>query len=168
MRVKLLGCLLIVAVSLITGVTMYSSQNDVNAQSVAQVPRNNPERLGIQAIAPSTSSGLQRFTVQEANAYVNTHPFPGGPTTTGASPTIVSTNFITTKEANKRMHGEHTGLADTALVCYVVLKGLFTMANVSRPYGVKALPPANFGVEVFDAQTGNFLMWWAVGDTVTP
>lgn len=157
-----LAGLFIAVLSLVVGITLLSSQNDVSAQRLTQISRGNPARLGVQAIVPSTASGLQRFTVQDANAYVSTHPFPSGPTTTGVSPTVVSTSFITTKEANTRMHGEHTGLSDTALVCYVVLKGPFAMTNVSRPYGVKALPPENVGVEVFDAQTGNLLMWWAV------
>ncbi len=168
MRTKLLGGLFIAVFSLVVGIILLSSQPDVNAQSLTQISRGTPARLGIQAIVPSTTLGLQRFTIQDANAYVSSHPFPSGPTITGVSPTIVSTSFITTKEANARMHGEHTGLSDTALVCYVVLKGPFTMTNVSRPYGAKALPPTNVGVEVFDAQTGNLLMWWAVGNNVTP
>ena len=57
------------------------------------------------------------------------------------------------------MGGEYISRPDGALVCYVELHGPFLPTIVSVPPG-QALP-ATFdrGIEVFDVQTGNLLVW---------
>lgn len=116
--------------------------------------------LGMPAIQPTLSTGEVRFTVQDVQAYLQKHPFPSGPTTTGKAAIIRTIDFITSKDASLRLHGASIGLADTDIVCYVELYGPFSTTKVSLPPGAKPLPPSDLGVEVFDALTGNRLMWW--------
>ena len=57
------------------------------------------------------------------------------------------------------MGGEYISRPDSALVCYVELRGPFFPTHVSVPPG-QALPETvDGGIEVFDAQTGNLLVW---------
>jgi hypothetical protein len=65
--------------------------------------------------------------------------------------------YATTKECAIRLSGEETGLPDNALVYYVKVQGPFTTTMIPLPPQAKSFPPAPFGIEVFDAQTGNFL-----------
>lgn len=106
---------------------------------------------------PQTQQGTVAFTNNDVRHYINTHPFPLGPTTTGKSPTIVSIEFITSKQARQRLFGEALGVPDTAIVCYVKLKGPFTMSLAPRPPLAKA-GPSNTATEIFDAQTGSLLL----------
>ncbi len=91
--------------------------------------------------------------------YLKTHPFVGGPTVKGVRASIVSIQFITSEQASVLMRGEQTGLPPTASICYVKLHGPFTPVAPLAP-GAKQLPTVPYGVEIFDAQTGNLLMWW--------
>lgn len=116
--------------------------------------------VGRPAIIPS-GTGAIRVTTSDVRAYVNAHPFPSGPTTTGNSQVIQSIDLITSAEASTRLKDESIGLPASSMVYYVVVKGPFTTQNVSLPSGdKKGLPSPTYGVEVFDAQTGNFLLWW--------
>ena len=92
------------------------------------------------------------------------HQFPGGPTVKSNKIGIGSVQFVSAKEASSRfLQDEPLGVSDNSLVCYVVVQGPFILSQVSYPTGMhmKEFPTAKTGVEVFDAQTGNLLLWGA-------
>jgi hypothetical protein len=65
---------------------------------------------------------------------------------------------MTSRNASRVMRGEYVGLPDDALVYYVLLKGPFIPENIITLTG------ADSGIvdrmeEVFDAYTGNQLLW---------
>ncbi len=105
-------------------------------------------------------SSSPSFTTSDVRAFLRIHPFVSGPPVKGATPTIVEIKFMTSKQASVLMRGESVGLPDTAIVCYVKFHGPFTQVNASVSPGAKPLPPTDTGVEIFDGQTGNLLMWW--------
>ncbi|MDQ2904052.1 MAG: hypothetical protein M3Y81_10905 [Chloroflexota bacterium] len=78
----------------------------------------------------------------------------------GTTGSVVSIQFLTSAQASALMKGAETGLPATAAVCYVKLKGPFTLVAPVAP-GARPLPTVAYGVEIFDGQTGNLLMWWA-------
>ncbi len=83
----------------------------------------------------------------------------GGPTLSGDPPTIETLEFVGCKELTKRLN-LYIGLADDALVCYVVLRGPFHLTQMSLPPG--ATPGARICqrvLEIYDASTGRFLLW---------
>jgi len=167
MRTKLLFASLIVAVLCVIGVVVASNYNAQaqNTASAGQTTRASipPQSggLGIPAIQPTLPiSSSPRFTSADVRAYLSTHPFMSGPPVKGATPTILEIKFMTSKQASALMRGESVGLPDTAIVCYVKFHGPFTQVNASVPPGAKPLPLADTGVEIFDGQTGNLLMWW--------
>lgn len=127
----------------------------VQATPPSAVPSSSGR--GLSAIHPSSPSGV---TTAEVQAYLRTHPFVGGPPIPGVTVSIKTIQFMTSKQASALMGGEETGLPDTATVCYVELRGPFTVVAPIPP-GAKQLPTVASGVEIFDAQTGNLLMWWA-------
>lgn len=115
---------------------------------------------GVPAIIPK-NNGTPAFTAADVNLYYLNHSFSAGPTVSGAPPTVESVKFMTSGEARTLMKGEYIGIPDSAMVCYVVLRGPFYPMNVSVPPG--QAPPAilDTGIEVFDAHTGNLLLWVA-------
>ncbi len=147
-----------------------SSQSPASP-SAADTPLSNTP--GIPAIVPhllsptaaTGAASRARFTVSDVKAYLSAHPFPSGPVVPGASATILAIDFMTSQQASQRLHGESIGLPDRALVCYVTLHGPFTLKHIQQPPGAAPLPPVSTGVEVFDTQTGNLLLWWVPSPT---
>jgi hypothetical protein len=119
---------------------------------------NGPGRPAIKPSLPIFAT--VRITSADVNSYLQTHPFVGGPLMKGANSPIVSLQFVTSKQASTLMNGEPTGLADTAMVCYVKLQGPFSPSAASLPPQAQKFSSATYAVEIFDAQTGNLLMWW--------
>lgn len=155
------GLVLVLAlcsVSLVVIVT--TPHRQATAASIQTTPQTNGTRsLGLPAIRPSLSANSTiRITTADVEAYINTHQFAGGLVVKGATFSIVSIQFMTSTQASALMKGEETGLAATAPICYVKLHGPFTQV-ASVPPGVK-LPTVAYGIEIFDARTGNLLMWW--------
>lgn len=167
MRTKLLFVILIVAIFCVVGAIATSNYN-AQAQNTALAGQTSQTSIpprssgpGIPAIQPTLPISLSpRFTTADVRVYLSTHPFMSGPLVKGATSTIVEIKFMTSKQAGVLMHGASVGLPDSSLVCYVKLHGPFTQSNASVPPGAKQLPSTEFGVEIFDAQTGNLLMWW--------
>jgi hypothetical protein len=168
MRVKLVVASLIIVFCSLIGAKLLipagasasnAGNSDEHSSNASNHATTDHPALGIPAIKPTLANGSQRFTIADVKAYLKTHPFPSGPTTTGKDARILTIAFMTSKEASIRMHGESVGLADTDQVCYVELYGPFTMTRASVPPGA-SLPVSNTGVEVFDALTGNLLLWW--------
>jgi hypothetical protein len=95
-------------------------------------------------------------------SYLQSAPLSaGGPTVSGDPPTIETLEFVRCKELTDRL-SLFIGLADDALVCYVVLRGPFWMTNVSYPPGSHHGVGASQTVqEIYDAGTGRLLVWGA-------
>jgi hypothetical protein len=112
---------------------------------------------GIPAIRPS-QAGVPAFAEADVRQYLATSGFPGGRTLSGAKPTITQIVFVTSKQASEMMQGESVGLSDAALVCYVHVQGPFSGASISAP-GARPGGDYQMAHMVFDAQTGNLLLW---------
>lgn len=119
---------------------------------------------GIQPFARAplklTQNKAPAFTVAEMTSYLQSAPTcAGGPTLSGDPPIIETLEFVGCKELTKRLKLS-IGLADDALVCFVVLRGPFLMTMMSLPPG--ATPGPHFShrvVEIYDASTGRLLVW---------
>ena len=106
--------------------------------------------------------GTSQLAVADVQQYVTTHPFPGGPTASGQPPIVVTIQLVTSQQASVIMGGESTGLPDNAPVYYVKLQGPFLMENEHLLPGATT-PTSNLVEEVFDAHTGNLLVWGSTG-----
>lgn len=162
---------LLVVVLLIGGIAALVLATNGAGETTTQAPTTAgpPGTSGTQSTAASasqpgepaitpTQKGVPAFTVADVRQYLATHAFPGGPTVSGAPSTIVQIVFITSKQASELMQGESIGLPDKALVCYVELHGPFLLTKAHTPPG-QPTPVAPNGELVFDAQTGNLLLW---------
>lgn len=74
---------------------------------------------------------------------------------------VASIQFMTSAQASALMQREETGLPATATVCYVKIQGPFVLTALPSPRNTNQAPTVAYGVEIFDGQTGNLLMWWA-------
>ena len=122
-------------------------------------PQNHPYinfNDGASAIPAHQNNTL--LSVTDVQQYVLAYPCPIGPTVSGGLPKIVVIQLMTSRNASRVMGGEYVGLPDDALVYYVLLKGPFIPENIITITG------ADIGIadrmeEVFDAYTGNQLVW---------
>jgi hypothetical protein len=91
--------------------------------------------------------------------YVTGHPLPG----TNGTPTINRDVFLPSRDVVARI-GAYIGRAATTLVGYVELQGSFAFPNLQggAPFTYSA------AYEVFDAQTGNLLIYGGLGPAPTP
>ncbi len=113
---------------------------------------------GVPAIQPRASlqsQGGPAFTADDVTVYIQTQSFIR--TTSGAVPTITQITFMTAQQASALLQGEDIGRPDNALVCYVALEGSFQTRGPLPPGA--ANPIVHIAYELFDAQTGNLLMW---------
>jgi len=102
------------------------------------------------------------FTQDDVIAYLNRYGFFAGPVVSGAHMKILSVQFVTSKRASQLMNGESVGRPDNALVCYVKVQGPFSLANSHAGSFATSKPApttAEYGDAVFDAHTGNLLVW---------
>ncbi len=102
------------------------------------------------------------FTRDDVIAYFNAHSSFFGPLVPGAHLKILTIQFVTAKQASQLMYGESVGRPDDAFVCYVKAQGLFYttyMHGGPNLPGVKHPATAKDGDAVFDAHTGNLLVW---------
>lgn len=177
-RVKLwCGVILLLALLLIGGAI---ASNVVEASSISHKnPLATPQPFasgasqtyppGVPAIPVYTSSSATAntasnpstpaFTRNDVIAYFNTHSFYAGPLVPGAHLKILTIQFVTARQASNLMKGESVGRPDDYLVCYVRVQGPFQLRYVSAPPNAKMPPTANIGDAVFDAHTGNLLVW---------
>jgi len=105
---------------------------------------------GVAAIQPHLHA-IPSFTADDVRQNLKANGMPGW-----SQFTIVKILFITGQEVCERTRGESTGLDDNAPVCFVELRGEFW--PISYPYGVHP-QPSPYAYEVFDAQTGNLLVF---------
>lgn len=111
--------------------------------------------IGGPAITPRNDC-TPSFTEQDVRAYVRAHPESLMTDPHAPPPIVTRVQFMTSREVSVLTHGEPTGLADDAIVCYVALSGTFLPYSV--PYGVTA-HPYHSEVVVFDAHDGNILFY---------
>jgi hypothetical protein len=109
-----------------------------------------------------TPNKVPAFTVEDMKAYLQSAPScAGGPTLSGQPPTIETLEFVGCKELTDRLN-LFIGLPDDALVCYVVLRGPFRLTLMSYPPGaVQGIPVSETVEEIYDARTGDLLVWGA-------
>jgi hypothetical protein len=103
--------------------------------------------------------GGASFSQQDVIDYLNTRGFPAGKPTDGTPLKATSIQFITAKQASNLLGGEDIGRPDNASVCYVKLQGPFPMGAIYAPQGADLTGSAPSGDMVFDATTGNLLLW---------
>lgn len=138
-------------------------QQPATPKVIITYPAGIPAIVPLVKVTAKSDSGSPAFTVTDVKNYVAEHGFPGGPVIHGSSPTVVKVLFITARQASMVMHGESIGRPDNALVCYVLLRGPFDTSYISVPITTQQTPttrkPELFGEMLFDAQTGNLLVW---------
>ena len=100
------------------------------------------------------------FTLEDMKAHLQSSPScRGGPTLSGQPPTIETLEFARCKELTDRLN-LFIGLPDDALVCYVVLRGPFRLTLMSLPPGAaQGIPISQTVEEIYDASTGDLLIW---------
>lgn len=115
-----------------------------SGHSGSQPPDGGP------AITPHLEGGGPTFTTEDAATWALTYQPRLMPL---AEPTLVRAEFMTAQALEELQPNSSVGAPDTALLCYVELKGHWRLYNYTRGY-------ADFTTvfEVFDAYTGNFLM----------
>jgi hypothetical protein len=135
------------------------------AGSPAITPHAAQTAAGTSAtIAPAGGAGAA-FTRADVIAFFRQHGFFAGPVVAGAQLQVVAVRFVSAKQASQLMQGESVGRPDAAFVCYVKVRGPFLLQRVHHsapPAGAtnKAFPTtAEYGDAVFDAATGNLLVW---------
>ena len=138
-----------------------------NAASRASANANPP---GVPAIRPriATDDPTQAaFTEEDVRQLLAAHPL--FLTTDGSTPVIAKVLFLPASQVSRLLKGETIGRPPTTLVCYVEVQGKLSMANAHSPF-IKGRPytprTAHVGHVVFEAQTGNLLLWGFAGSGV--
>ncbi len=123
-------------------------------------PHQNHPYINLQdgASAIPAREGNTLLSVEDVQRYVLTHAPSIGPTVSGGVPKIVVIQIMTSRNASKVMDGEEVGLPDDALVYYVLLKGPFIPEFILAITSVR-ISSVDRMEEVFDAYTGNQLLW---------
>ena len=130
--------------------------SQTNVSGIPAIPIHTSS--GTTANTASTSS-IPAFTQNDVIAFLNKHGFYAGPLVPGAHLKILTIQFVTARQASNLMKGESVGVPDNYLVCYVKVQGLFQLKNIEAPPNATKPTTANIGDVVFDAHTGNMLVW---------
>ncbi len=115
---------------------------------------------GAPAIQPHASQNAPAgpaFTQADVIAYLDKYGFL--PLAPGAHLQILTIQFVPAKQASQLMDGESVGRPDDYLVCYVKVEGPFLTAGLKLSPQAKAPKTVKYGDAVFDAHTGNLLVW---------
>ena len=97
-----------------------------------------------------TPQGGQPITEAQVRSYVLSHRVPG--TLQATDTAVVSVSFMTHQQVRALLHSANLGIPDQEPMCVVILSGKFVFTG---PPG--QTPTFPFGVEVFNARTGNFM-----------
>ena len=106
--------------------------------------------------APPNSAG-PAFTQADVIVYLDKYGFL--PLAPGAHLQILTIQFVSAKQASQLMDGESVGRPDDYLVCYVKVEGPFLTAGLKLSPQAKAPKTVKYGDAVFDAHTGNLIVW---------
>ncbi|MHB8598085.1 MAG: hypothetical protein ACYDER_14875 [Ktedonobacteraceae bacterium] len=162
MKTLIKGLLLLAAIGgLVIGIMVFSSSSS-QPTPVAHALQQGP---GIPAIQP-VSTNLPSFSSADVQRYFLTHSFPGGRTVSGNRPAILHIKFVTAKQASILLQGELVSQQANQLVCYVELQGPFDLTAMKGPANASRI--FQNGYVIFDAHTGNILMWGATGAMHNP
>ena len=164
MKLPIIGIMIVLAM-----IVVFMVANNVQATSTTQPvgSRSNPYPQGFPAIQShmnSAAGNTPTFTSTDVAQYVIAHGFPGGVPVNGAHLSITSIQFMTAEAANAQFIKTGIDRPDDALVCVVQVKGPFRLiyAHLSpADYAKHNIPVARTGIIVYDARTGNFLLWSA-------
>ena len=148
-------CLIIVGGVINANASSYSSRGAAQITQVKPHPKIGPP--GYDAIMPRNNSPIA-ITADDVRQFTQKSGFAGGPTLTGKPPVITMLKFMTSKQA-RALTGDELGLPDSAMVCYVVLRGPFNPIGVSGPPGTYVPSSIMDGYEIFDAHTGRLIVW---------
>jgi hypothetical protein len=133
--------------------------------AVAAGPRTRPAP-GTPAIHPTlsgaavTRNGGATYTVADVQQYLAANPGAFPPNRPIQPLKVAQIAFMTREQAEANMHGESLDgqVPPGGLVCYVKLTGPFSTVSLSMPAGAKPWT-ASTGEMVFDAQSGNLIVW---------
>jgi hypothetical protein len=147
----------------LTMIVIFIVASNVQATSTTHYPPGSP---AIQPHVNGATGNAPTFTSTDAAQYVTAHGFPGGVPVQGSHLVITNIQFMTAKVANAQFIKTGIDRPDDALVCVVQVKGPFNLiyAHLSpTDYAKHNVPVARTGFIVYDARTGNFLLWTAYG-----
>lgn len=147
-----------------------STQSSANQHIPGHAPVI-PYAPGVPAITPShTGNGTTIGTSvavspNDVTQYVTSFGLPRCSVINGGHLKVMKVLLVTAQEASVLLGGEYIGRPDNALVYYVEVYGPFT-TNVQLGPSVSTLSttaqtsrPFAIGQIVFDASTGNLLLW---------
>ncbi|HLW00185.1 MAG TPA: hypothetical protein VKT82_16070 [Ktedonobacterales bacterium] len=164
-RFRISGGIVVFLALIIVGVGFLGGSAVANSKPPAPPPTHKPFQIsqtylpgspGIKLrTAPNTSGPA--FTQADVTTYFQKHGFL--PLAPGAHLQILSIQFVSAKQASDLMAGESVGRPDNYLVCFVKVKGPFLTSTLHVPPGANLPPTAEYGHDVFDAHTGNELVW---------
>ncbi len=112
---------------------------------------SSPPPVGVPAIRPHLPT-IPAYTAEDVQRYFQ----QTGAQSAMGHVTVLRVLFISSQEVCARLQGESTGFALETLVCFVELQGVFYPHTY--PPGFHPLP-SSYAYEVFDAQTGNLVMF---------
>lgn len=142
-----------------------TAQAAENGAQPSRMPHNAPNLSGSKPAIPTGRSAIHphlaiasngaTYTLADAERYVSTHSIPNTQTS-AMSYTVTRAAFMTDQAAGALLKGETIGLPAQAPVCVVLFQGSITFLDV--PSGATPLTFKK-GFEVFDARTGNLLVF---------
>ncbi len=159
------GLALLVLVGLVFSLKALASRgNSQTATSRSASSQTNTQSPGSPAITPHinlSNPKLPTFTANDVRQYILHNGSPAGPLVKGAHITFEKIEFVTSSQASQLLKGEWIGLPDNAPVCYVLIHGPFkaTAVHPDPEFSPKSVPIVPFADIVFDARTGNWLVW---------
>jgi hypothetical protein len=166
------GAVLILAFVMLGGEFFMNVAGATPVKPPAPPPVHSPFQMsqtyvaGNPAIKPHLAqNGIgPAFTKADVAAYLEKYGFYSGPLAPGAHLKILTIEFVTAAQASQLMVGESVGRPDNYLVCYIKVEGPFLLTyvhgGVPGPHGNTNIPTtAKYGDAVFDAHTGNLLVW---------
>lgn len=147
---------------LITLVAIFSLEHTGTASAQLQttpglygpIGRLPSQIVGVPDIRPNRPADDPSFTTSDVVSYVATRPLAQTTSSSILGPSAVTVQFLTSQVVSSRLAGEPTGLPSNTLLCFVEVHGTFVFLG---PSGLT--PSFHTGYEVFDARTGNLLMW---------
>src|SRR5579871_4813587 len=165
-RFRISGGIVVFLALIIVGVGFLGGSAVANSKPPAPPPTHKPFQIsqpylpgspGIKLrTAPNTSGPA--FTQADVTTYFQKYGFL--PLAPGAHLQILTIQFVSAKQASQLMDGESVGRPDDYLVCYVKVQGPFLLTGIPVPPEAKKVPTtARYGDEVFDAHTGNLIVW---------
>jgi hypothetical protein len=168
-RFRVLWGVMIVLTMVIAGVVGVTSSAAATGKPTPPPPVHQTFQIsrtyvpGAPAIKPhiaQPNAAGPAFTREDVIAFLQQqNGFYSGPLAPGAHLQILTVQFVTAKQASELMVGESVGRPDDYLVCYVKVQGPFLLTSVHVPNGASAPTTAQYGDAVFDATTGNLLVW---------